>query len=267
MRLFLIFIAALYLGVLALIYFFQRDLQYFPGRTDSNPLAAGLRGVERLTLRTGDGESVIAWHARAPQGRPTVLYFHGNAGSLDSRPRRLQSLIDNRFGFLALEYRGYGASSGSPSETGLMLDAKAAYEHLIEAGLKPQDIVISGESLGSGVAVQLAAAHPIAAVSLQAPYAAAVDIGAQRYWFLPVRWLMKDQFRSIDHIGKVKAPLLMIHGEHDQTIPFAQGQKLFAAANQPKEFVAVPHAGHEIIGMEETWAAEAGFFNRAVQVR
>jgi uncharacterized protein len=258
-----IFIIAVigYLALTAFMYVYQRSLQYHPQRHDRTPEELGLSGVERITIKTEDGESIVAWYATAPLGRSTVIYFHGNAGEVWHRHERVAFFQAQRFGFLAVEYRGFGASTGSPSETGFVADAMAAYQWLIDNGVQPKDIAVIGESIGTGVAVQLAAQKDIKALALESPYASAVDVGAAVYWFLPVRWLMHDQFRSIDFIKQLKAPLLILHGEQDRIIPFAQGEKLFAAANEPKVFVRVSDAGHEISYEQPTWRRIAEFFN------
>ena len=168
-----------------------------------------------------------------------MLYFHGNAGSLRNRADRFRALAGDGYGLVALSYRGYGGSTGSPSEAGLIADAQAAYA-FAAARVPAQRIVVFGESLGTGVAVALAATQRIGGLVLQAPFTSAVDVGARVYWFLPVRLLMKDPFRSDARIGKVTVPLLVLHGERDQVVPIALGERLFALANEPKRFVRFP---------------------------
>ena len=146
---------------------------------------------------------------------PTILYFHGNAGEIGDRPLRFNYYHSRGFGVAYLSYRGYGGSSGSPSEAGLITDATAAYDWLIAKGVEPSRIAVLGESLGSGVAVQLAAKREVGAVALEAPYTSTVDVAANIYWWLPVHALMKDQFKSMDFISAVVAPLLIIHGDQD----------------------------------------------------
>ena len=172
-----------------------------------------------------------------PRGaKPVVIYFQGNAGGLNLRADRFRWLTGDGFGLFALSYRGYGGSTGKPTEAGMLLDAAAAYE--FAAAVYPaRRIVVWGESLGTGVAVALAATKPIGRLVLEAPFTSAADVGARVYWFLPVRLLMKDPFRSDQRIGQVTAPLLVVHGERDQVVPIALGERLFALANEPKRFV------------------------------
>lgn len=232
-----------YAAVLALMYVFQRTLIYFPDRTRTPPAAAGLPQAEEVALTSSDGEKLIAWHV-APRGEmPVVLYFHGNGGALNLRADRFRDLTADGTGLVALSYRGYGGSSGRPSEDGLIRDARATYDFAV-ARYSPKHIVLWGESLGTGVAVALAAERPVAGVILDAPFTSAADVGAAAYPFAPVRWLMKDTFRSDRRIGRVKAPLLVLHGERDSIIPIAFGERLFALANEPKRFVRFPAGGH-----------------------
>ena len=232
-----------YGGVLALMYVFQRSLMYFPDRSRTPPAAAGLPQAEEVTLKSADGESLIAWFV-PPQGdKPLIIYFHGNGGALNLRADRFRWLTRDGFGLLGLSYRGYGGSTGSPTETGMLLDAAAAYD-FAAARFPAQRIVLWGESLGTGVAVALAAERPIAGLILDAPFTSTADIGASAYPFIPVRLFIKDSFRSDERIGGVKAPLLVLHGEMDSIVPVRFGEKLFALANEPKQMVRFPSGGH-----------------------
>jgi hypothetical protein len=163
---------------------------------------------------------------------------------LKYRVARFRKLIADGIGLVALEYRGYGGLSGSPSEQGLIDDAEAAYAYAA-ARYPVAQLVLWGESLGSGVAVALAAEKPVGRVILEAPFTSAVAVGARRYWYLPVWLLMKDQFRSDERIGKVTAPLLILHGLHDQIVPYTMGEHLFDLANKPKHIVRFLDGGHE----------------------
>jgi len=166
---------------------------------------------------------------------------------------------------LFVSYRGYGASTGSISEQGFITDALTAYDFLLKRGVAPEQIALVGESLGTGVAVQLAAQRPVGALALEAPFTAAVDVAAEVYPWLPVRWLMKDQFISRDVIGRVKVPLLILHGDADRVIPVEHGRRLFAMANEPKELVILPGAGHDAIGNPEMRSREAEFFRERIK--
>ena len=244
----------LYGGLLALMYVFQRALMYFPDSRRTPPALAGLPQAEEVTLTTSDGETLVAWHV-APRGdKPVVLYFHGNGGALDLRVGRFQWLIEDGTGLVALCYRGYGGSTGRPSEQGLIRDAIAAYDFAVKR-YAPARIVLWGESLGTAVAIALAAEHKVGGLMLDAPFTSAADVGAAVYPFMPVRWLIKDPFRSDLRIARVSAPILIRHGERDWVVPIRFGERLFALAREPKRFLRVPEAGHE--DLDEHGAAKA----------
>jgi uncharacterized protein len=244
-----------YGALVALLYLTQRAIQYFPERFRTAPAAAGLPQVQEVVLETSDGERVIAWHVPPRENKPVVLYFHGNGGSLRGRVDRFRDLTADGTGLVALSYRGYGGSSGAPTEAGLVRDALAAYT-FTTARYPAERIVLWGESLGSGVAVALASQMPVAYVILQSPFTSAVDVGMQRYWFVPVRLLMKDQFRSDLRIGKVTAPVLILHGDRDDIVPIALAERLYALINAPKRFVRFAGVGHEDFGVQAVEAAK-----------
>ena len=232
-----------YGGLLALMYVFQRALLYFPDAAHTLPAQAGLPQAEEVTFQSDDGEQLIAWYVPAREAKKLVLYFQGNAGGLNLRADRFSWLIADGTGLLALRYRGYGGSTGTPTEDGLIRDARAAY-NFASARAPAKRIVLFGESLGTGVAVALAAERAIAGLILDAPFTSAVDVGAAAYPFAPVRWLMKDTFHSDERIGRVSAPLLVLHGEQDRIVPIRFGERLFALANEPKRMVRFPQGGH-----------------------
>lgn len=262
LRLAAILLVSLYLLAALFMYVSQRSYQYFPSREGLAAAAVGLLGVADLKLVTEDGETLQVWYSAARPGKPTILYLHGNGGELSGRDDRFAAYQAQGFGVLFVSYRGYGASTGSPSEEGLVRDARAAYDWLIAQGIGRDAIMLVGESLGSGVAVQLAAERPVGAVALEAPYYSAADIAASIYWWLPVRLLMKDKFDSFLHIGKVRAPLLIIHGDQDEIIPLGEGRKLFDSANEPKQMVVVPGGTHGMIFSSDTWEREMRFFEQ-----
>jgi len=227
-----------------LLVFAQQSLLYRPDPADMEHERARLPGVERLILKTQDGESLVAWHRPPRDGRVLFLYFHGNGGNLGNRAGRFMALMQNGDGLLALSYRGYGGSTGAPTEAGLLSDANAAYEAALAKGYLPGNIIVIGESLGTGVAVALAARRAIGGLALEAPFSSAVDVARVLYWMFPVDLLMRDQFRSDLRIADVKAPLLIMHGDSDGVVPIAFGEKLFELAREPKEFVRVANAAH-----------------------
>jgi uncharacterized protein len=240
-----IVVAAIYLVGLTLLYFRQREM-LFPippvGRTA--PAAAGLPQAEEDVLTTTDGEKVIIWHVPPKSGRPVVLFFPGNGDFLAGRVGRFRAITSDGTGLIALSYRGYAGSTGSPSEEGLLRDAAAAYAFTAQR-YSPDRIVAWGFSLGTGVAVAIASEHPVVKLILEAPYTSTVDVAASLFWFVPVRLLMRDPFHSDRRITNVTAPLLIMHGENDQAIPILFGERLFALAHEPKQFVRLPGGGHD----------------------
>jgi pimeloyl-ACP methyl ester carboxylesterase len=232
-----------YLGFAALMYVAQRALMYLPDSTRTAPAAAGFPQAEEVVLDTADGEKVIAWHLPPRGEKPVILYFHGNGGALRDRVPRFQKIAAAGVGLIALSYRGYGGSTGTPTEAGLIADARAAYA-FAAARYPPQRLALWGESLGTGVAIALATEKPVARMILDAPFTAAVDIAAAHYRLLPVRLLMKDQFRSDERVARVKMPVLIMHGDADTVVPIAYGERLFAMIPGDKRFARFPGAGH-----------------------
>jgi fermentation-respiration switch protein FrsA (DUF1100 family) len=250
--------AVLFGGFVALMYVTQRSLMYFPETLRVAPADAGFTGAQEIVLDTSDGEKVIAWHLPPRGEKPVILYFHGNGGSLRYRVERFRALTGDGTGLVALSYRGYGGSTGSPTEPGLLADAAAVYE-FAAARYPAERIVLWGESLGTGVAIALAAERKVSRIVLEAPFTSAADIGARAYPFLPVRLLMKDQFRSDERIGKLNVPLLFLHGAFDRVVPLALGERLYALANQPKRLVRFPRGDHNDLDGHGAQAAAREF--------
>ena len=240
----LIVVALGYVGGLAAMFFLQRAILFpIPSSERIAPAAAGFPDVEEHVLTTADGEKIIVWHMPAKPGRPVILYFHGNGDYLAGFFARFRDFIADGTGVVAPAYRGYCGSSGEPSEQGILRDAEAAWA-FTSARYQADRIVVWGFSLGSGAAVALAAEHPIQKLILEAPYSSITDIAASAFPIFPVRWLLKDPFRSDLRIARVKARLLVMHGARDPTIPIAFGERLFALANEPKQFVRFADGGH-----------------------
>jgi pimeloyl-ACP methyl ester carboxylesterase len=227
-------------------YWWQGLLVYAPDTTRVNPAMVGLGEVDERWLDVAAGVKVVTWYARARPGRPTLLYFHGNGGNLAARADRIRFFLDRGIGVYMMSYRGYSGSGGVPSETANIADARRAWRDLLGLGAKPGSVFLYGESLGSGVASQIAVDTPAAGLILDAPFTSIVDIGAAIYPWLPVRWLLVHRYETIAVIGNVRMPLLVIHGDADEVIPVAMGRAVFAAASkaEPKRFVVIPGAGH-----------------------
>jgi hypothetical protein len=260
----LIPLAIAYGAVLVLVYLFQSHLVYFPGTGREavvTPQSYGLR-YESVPIRTADGETLDAWWVPAENARGTVLFFHGNAGNISHRIDYLQMFHRLRYSTLIVDYRGFGKSSGTPSEAGTYRDAEAAWEHLRHARLaQPRDIVIAGESLGAAVATWLAAEVSPRAVLLFSTFTSVTDLGAQVYWFLPVRLLSRMGYDNLANLKRIRAPVFIAHSRDDDIVPFAHGRRLYEAAAEPKAFLEL-RGGHNdgFIFMRPEWVAELGAF-------
>jgi uncharacterized protein len=252
---------ALYGLVIVGLYAGQRKILFRCDAAEVDPATLGLK-AKVARLNTEDGESLLAWSIPPAPGRPLILYFHGNAGGIDLRVERFHAIAKAGMGLLAIEYRGYASSTGSPSERGLKLDGEAAYAAAIASGVAPERIVPLGESLGSGVAVPLAAKHKVGALVLDSPYSSIADVAAAAYWFVPARALIRDPFRNDLLIGSVSAPTLIVHGTKDTVVPIRFGEKLFALAGPPKEFWRVEGAVHLALG--ERFAEALDWIDRMV---
>lgn len=238
--------AALAMGLLALLVpVLQQKLMYFPDARYFTPAQAGLVGVTERVIETADGARVLAWYAPARSGSPTILYFHGNAGALEARSERIRKYMAHGLGVFMMTYRGFGGSSGKPSEAANVADALQAYDNLVASGVPAADIVVYGESLGTSVAVQVAGARPVAGLVLDAPYTSMVDLAALHHPWIPGRWFMTDRYETRQHIANVTAPLLVLHGERDTIVPIEMGREIFGLAEAPKTLRTFPQAGHD----------------------
>ncbi len=243
-----------YLVAAAALYIFQRALLYpAPQTTRTDPATAGFPEAQEVVLDTKDGEKVIVWHVPPKDGKPVVLFFHGNGEVLAWRVPRFRAITVDGTGLVALSFRGYGGSSGKPTEDGLLNDGAAAYAFAAKH-YPPERIVPWGYSLGTGVAVAIAASKPVGKLILEAPYTSITNIAASLFWYMPVRWLMRDSFRSDERIAGVKVPLLIMHGEKDTVIPAQLGRRLFDLAPGPKRFVPFPLGTH--INLDDTGAVD-----------
>jgi uncharacterized protein len=237
--------AACYFGFAILLYFAQRSILYpIPEKTRTSPAAAGFAEAEEHILSTRDGEKLVAWHVPPREGKPVIIFFHGNGDILAWRVPWFREMIADGAGLIAVSFRGYAGSSGRPTEAGLLKDAEAAYAFAIQR-YSPERIVVWGYSLGTGPAVALAARQRIAKLILEAPYTSIADVAAAAFPLAPVRWFMHDQFHSDQWIANVTAPVLFMHGERDRTIPIRFGERLYELAREPKQMVRFPEGGHD----------------------
>jgi fermentation-respiration switch protein FrsA (DUF1100 family) len=280
-----------YGAVLVLVFMFQSHLVYFPGtgrEVQVTPQSYGLP-FETAEIRTADGETLQAWWVPAEGARGTVLFFHGNAGNISHRLDYLLMFNRLRYSTLIVDYRGYGRSTGTPSEEGTYRDAEAAWDYLRHARLaRPRDVVIAGESLGAAVATWLAASlipaplpsgegrleipfprtgegHGMGgtprAVVLLSTFTSATDLGAEVYWFLPVRLLSRIGYDNRANLQRIRAPVFIAHSRDDDIVPYAHGKRLYEAASEPKAFLEM-RGGHNdgFIFTRAEWVAQLGAF-------
>ena len=239
-------------GLLLLVWVFQRSLIYFPSREVPSPEEMELTDVETVSLPTADGLSLAGWFLPSPAPAPsgTVIVFNGNAGNRAYRAPLAAGLVDRGYQVLLFDYRGYGGNEGAPSETGLLADARAARAYLVgRPDVDATRLIYFGESLGSGVAVALAAEHQPAALLLRSPFTSLADVGRFHYPFLPVRSLLRDRFASIDAIGRVASPVLVIAGDGDRIVPVDQSRRLFEAIRGPGALLIIEGADHNDLAL------------------
>jgi fermentation-respiration switch protein FrsA (DUF1100 family) len=233
--------------VLALASGLQRRLIYFPDPGPVPPAASALTGAEDVAFRTADGLRLAGWYVAPPGRAPaaTVLVLNGNGGHRAGRAPLAAALARAGLSVLLFDYRGYGGNPGSPTETGLAADARAARDHLLSRpDVRPERIVYLGESLGAAVAVGLAAEHPPAALVLRSPFTSLADVGRRHYPYLPVGALLKDRYDALARIRAVRCPVVVVAGGADDIVPAGLSRRLYDAAAEPKRYVEVPGAGH-----------------------
>lgn len=240
----LITLAAAYAVLLVALTLAQRLLIYHPDKSIGPPAQYGLSHFDDITTVTSDKVTLQLWYAKAQPGMPTVVYYHGNSYNLSDRAGIYGALAGKGLGVLALSYRGYGRSQGSPSEQGLYNDARAAIAYLTKKGVPLGRIILFGESLGTGVATRMATEYDVGGLVLQAPYTSVVNRAAEIYRLVPVRILLRDRFDTLSRITQVKCPLMIFHGERDPTIPIAHGKALLEAAICQKKAYFFPDRAH-----------------------
>lgn len=254
--------AAGYVLLAALMFAFQRRLMYHRGSRRPDRIEAGAADMAEVRLPTADGLRLLAWHKEAAPGKPTLIVFHGNAGTIAHRVEKMRPVMDAGHGVLLVEWRGFGGNHGRPYEFGLFTDGRAALDFLATRGVPRPRTVLYGESLGTGVAVRMAGDARMGAVILEAPFTSIVDVAARLYWYLPVRRLVLDRYESHKRIASIGCPLLVLHGERDRVVPVELGRALFARGREPKEAWWCREADH--VDLYEHGAAEVvlGFLAR-----
>ena len=237
-------VAAIYAVMVLLAWMFQDRLIYHPSSDIyQTPTDQGMESDE-VWLDTKDGEQIHGWFVHAEQPVGTLLFFHGNAGNIADRVPSIEQFHSLEMNVFIIDYRGYGQSSGTPSEQGLYSDARAAWNYLTEERDIPFfEIVVFGRSLGGAIAAMLADEYRPAALILESSFTSLMDMGADVYPWLPVRWLLREEYNTIERVERLELPTLVAHSPSDEVVPYRQGEQLFNAANQPKEWLEM-QGGH-----------------------
>ncbi len=223
-----------YMLVLIFLYFNQRNLMYHPNENNYSNDQLSVN-IEKVKILTKDNIELVGWyHKKDLKNKKTILYFHGNAGSLDNRIHKLNHFGDMNVNFLIIAWRGFSGNEGNPSEDGLYKDGESALTWLFEKGVNEKNIVVYGESLGTGVATHLSQNRSFAGVILETPFTSMIDAAKEFYPYIPVGLLLKDKFENKKKVKKINSPILIMHGEEDQIVPFSMGKKIFKMANEPK---------------------------------
>lgn len=237
---------ASYLGLCLLVYARQRAYIYYPEtEVHRTPADAGM-AFDALALATADGETLQAWYVPGAAGAglcgsgKAILFCHGNAGNREHRIESIRTFHDLGFAVLIFDYRGYGGSTGRPTETGTYEDALTGWRYLTEArGFDSRNLIFFGRSLGGAVAAWLAASHPPGLLLIESSFTSIPDMGARLFPYLPVHLLSRFRYATIDRIPRIPCPILIAHGPQDRTIPFEHGQRLFERAHEPKRFIEI----------------------------
>jgi uncharacterized protein len=227
-------ILAIYISVLILLFIFQRNLMYHPN--ENNYFGDKLEvDIQKVNIQTSDNINLLGWfHQKNLKKFKTILYFHGNAGKLENRIHKLNHFKDMDVNFLIIAWRGFSGNEGEPSEKGLYIDGSSAIAWLKNLGLIEKDIILYGESLGTGIATHMAQNNDYAGLILETPFTSMTDAAKNFYPYIPVGILLRDKYKNDKKIKNINIPVLVMHGEADQIVPFWMGQKIYEIANQPK---------------------------------
>jgi uncharacterized protein len=229
----LLIIFIIYFLILLILYFFQRNLLYHP--SENNYYGDKLKvSIEKVNIKTKDNINLLGWYHQKDHKYKTILFLHGNAGTLENRIHKINHFKNMNINFLIIAWRGFSGNLGKPTEKGLYDDARSAISWLENQGIMKKDIVIYGESLGTGIATEIAQNNNFAGIILESPFTSMVDAAKNKYPIFPIRLLLKDKFESNKKIKNIKSPILIMHGEVDKIVPFWMGRRIYDIANKPK---------------------------------
>ena len=258
---FILTIFVIYFLVLVFLYFYQRNLLYHPN--EHNYLEDKISvDIEKVKIQTSDNIELLGWyHEKNLKDYKTLVYFHGNAGSLENRIHKLNHFQDMNINFLIIAWRGFNGNKGKPSERGLYSDGKSTIDWLIKKGVNEENIILYGESLGTGVATHLAQNKNYAGVILETPFTSMIDAAKNFYPYIPINLLLKDKFENFKKVKNINTPILVMHGEVDQIVPFSMGKKIYEIANNPKYSYFTKYDDHMMEYDENLVLALKSFFN------
>ncbi len=249
-----------YVGILATLYLKQRDFQYAAAGEITALDRTLLSATEAVSIPTGENAALAGWYAPPREGMPTILYYKGNTGSFTGEHERYETFVEAGYGFLAFDYRGFPGTPGTLSQDRILEDALNAFDWLAS---REDRILIWGRSLGSGPATYVASLREADALLLETPFLSALAVAAERYWFLPVSWLMFDQFPSNQWIADVTEPVFVAHGTLDETIHVSHGERLYALVPNPYALWVEQGAGHADLWARGIWERADAFFREA----
>ena len=244
---FIIGIVVIYTSVLILLFISQRSLMYHP--QENNYFGDKLEvEIKKVNITTIDNINLLGWfHKKDLNKFKTIIYFHGNAGTLDNRIHKLNHFKDMEVNFLIIAWRGFSGNQGSPSEKGLYIDGRSAVNWVLKQGVIEEDIILYGESLGTGIATELAQHRNFAGVILETPFTSMINAAKEFYPYIPVNLLLKDRFENFKKIKNINSPVLIMHGEKDTIVPFTMGRKMYQLANEPKYSYFTKHDDHMMV--------------------
>ena len=245
----ILFLICFYVLLVIILFFFQRNLLYHPSVNNylKDHLADKPTEIEKVKITTSDKINLTGWfYTNDSNNNKTILFLHGNAGSLENRTYKLNHFKDLNLNFLIIAWRGFSGNKGQPSEMGLYEDAKGALDWLKKKGIKEKNIILYGESLGSAVAIEVAQNKNYGGVILESPFTSMVNMGKKYYPFFPVKFLLKDKFESYKKINKITIPVFIIHGKVDKIVPYTMGKKMYELANEPKYFFSQEYGDHMV---------------------
>ena len=250
----------LYFFVLVFLYFYQRNLLYLSNENNYSGDKISV-DIKKVKITTSDNIELLGWyHEKNPKNYKTLVFFHGNAGSLENRIHKLNHFQDMDINFLIIAWRGFSGNNGKPSEEGLYEDGRSTIDWLIKNGIRKEDIILYGESLGTGVATYLAQNKNFAGIILETPFTSMVDAAKKFYPYIPVNLILKDKFENSKKIKNINIPILIMHGEADQIVPFSMGKKIFEMANEPKYSHFTKYDNHMMEYNEKLVLALKSFF-------